>query len=195
TAVPKAGGAVLITWSAPSWASGGYSVRRGTSVSGPFTEIGTTASGVTSYTDSPGTNGSTYYYVVRGLSGHDEPGLDSTMFSAPGDSAAPTVASTVPVEAATAVSTATSITVNFSEAMETALTGTKFSLVTCTSSSCATTGAAVSGTQSWLSSTQLFFTADVALSQSQWYGIKFLTGATDVVGNVLSTTGCPHLSG
>src|SRR5947209_8219123 len=47
TAVAKSAGGILLTWSAPSWAANGYSVRRGTTATGPFSQIGTTASGVT----------------------------------------------------------------------------------------------------------------------------------------------------
>src|SRR5260221_11322245 len=39
TAVAKPAGTVLASWSAASWAGGGYSVRRSTSPSGPFAEI------------------------------------------------------------------------------------------------------------------------------------------------------------
>ena len=73
TAVAQAAGAVLLLWSDVSWASSGYSIRRGTVITGPFTQIGTTGAGIGSYTDNTGTNGTTYYYVIRGLS---EPGRE-----------------------------------------------------------------------------------------------------------------------
>jgi Bacterial Ig-like domain len=193
--VAKPGGSIVISWSAPSWATSGYSIRRSTSSSGPFTQIGTTAAGVTTYTDTGTANGTTYYYVVRGLSGQGGTGQDSAVASATSDSASPQVSSTVPANAATGVSVAQSITVNFSQPMETALTGVNFSLVPCTTNTCSSPGAAVSGTQTWLTSQQLFFTPDIALSQSQWYGIKLTTSATDATGNALSISGCPHPSG
>jgi hypothetical protein len=108
---------VLITWSNESWSSGGYSTRRGTVSTGPFTQIGAVASGVASYADSTGTNGTTYYYVVRGLSGLGGSGKDSSVVSVIVDATAPTISSTVPAEAATGLSTATAITINFSKAM------------------------------------------------------------------------------
>src|SRR5207302_219824 len=40
SAVASSGGQVLISWSDASWATAGYSVRRGTSSSGPFTQVG-----------------------------------------------------------------------------------------------------------------------------------------------------------
>src|SRR5712691_12333666 len=45
TAVAQAGGNVLISWSNVSWASGGYSIRRSTIATGPFTQIGTAGAG------------------------------------------------------------------------------------------------------------------------------------------------------
>src|SRR5437763_1527062 len=83
---------------------------------------------------------------------------------------------------ATGASPAQSITVNFSQAMETAITGVNFALVSCTSNTCGTVNSTVSGTITWLTSSQLFFTSDVALSQNQWYGIKLTTSATDATG-------------
>src|SRR5437879_597764 len=54
TAVAKAAGSNQISWSDASWATNGYSVKRGTAITGPFTQIGTTAASVVAYTDSTG---------------------------------------------------------------------------------------------------------------------------------------------
>jgi fibronectin type 3 domain-containing protein len=55
---------VGLTWSASSGATG-YHVKRGTTSGGPYTQIA--AVSTTSYTDTPLTNGTTYYYVVSAL--------------------------------------------------------------------------------------------------------------------------------
>ena len=47
TAVAQVAGAIQVAWSDASWATSGYSIKRGTSAGGPFTQIGTTAAGVT----------------------------------------------------------------------------------------------------------------------------------------------------
>jgi fibronectin type 3 domain-containing protein len=53
-----------LTWSASSGATG-YNVKRGTTSGGPYTQLA--AVSTTSYTDTPLTNGTTYYYVVSAL--------------------------------------------------------------------------------------------------------------------------------
>ncbi len=59
-------GQVTLTWSATTAASG-YRVKRATTSSGPYTEIGTPASA--SFSDTTATNGTTYYYVVAATNG------------------------------------------------------------------------------------------------------------------------------
>src|SRR5579859_2359355 len=132
TAVAQAAGAVLLSWSDVSWASAGYSIRRGTAVTGPFTQIGTSAAGVATYSDSTGTNGTTYYYVVRGLSGLGGSGMDSSVVSATVDSTAPTVSSMSPADQSTSgINDTPTVTVTFSGAMEQASTAATFLLVPC----------------------------------------------------------------
>ncbi len=55
---------VKLSWAASAGASA-YKVKRGTSSSGPFTEIGT--AGTTTFTDATALSGTTYYYVVSAL--------------------------------------------------------------------------------------------------------------------------------
>ena len=57
-------GQVALTWTAVAGATG-YSLRRGTAAGGPYTEIGTPPT--TSLTDSTVSGGTTYYYVVAGI--------------------------------------------------------------------------------------------------------------------------------
>src|SRR5579859_2766026 len=195
TAVAQAAGAVLLSWSDVSWASAGYSIRRGTAVTGPFTQIGTTAAGVASYTDSTGTNGTTYYYVVRGLSSLGGSGMDSSVVSAIVDSTAPTVSSTDPVDGTSVVWIQTpTIVVTFSKPMEQASTAANFALVACTGFNPCTPGAAVSGLLSWQSPTVLYFVPGVVLSPIAYYGVQLTGGAggaTALDGNPLNAaSGC-----
>ena len=57
---------VKLTWVASTTAGVGYNIYRGSVTGGPYTQI---ASGVsnTSYLDSTGTGGTTYYYVVTAV--------------------------------------------------------------------------------------------------------------------------------
>jgi fibronectin type 3 domain-containing protein len=65
TTVPSASGSIGLSWSAAANAAT-YTVKRATSVTGPYTAI---ASGITTttYTNSGLTNGITYYYVVSAV--------------------------------------------------------------------------------------------------------------------------------
>ena len=59
-------GAVTLTWNAGGGATS-YTVKRGTTSGGPYTNIGTvTSPSPTSFTDTGLVNGTTYYYVVSG---------------------------------------------------------------------------------------------------------------------------------
>ena len=60
---------VVLNWTAPSGATG-YKVKRALASGGPYSVIGTPSG--TTYTDTTGTNGTTYYYVVSATSGTDE---------------------------------------------------------------------------------------------------------------------------
>jgi fibronectin type 3 domain-containing protein len=55
-------GEVTLTWAASEGATG-YTVLRGATTGGPYTQIGTSTS--VAYTDTAVTNGTTYYYVVE----------------------------------------------------------------------------------------------------------------------------------
>ena len=69
---------VVLNWSASTGATG-YKVKRALATGGPYAVIATPT--VTTYTDTTGTNGSTYFYVVSATSGTDE-SADSTAASA-----------------------------------------------------------------------------------------------------------------
>jgi Bacterial Ig-like domain len=195
-AVGPPGGTIVLTWSAASWAQGGYSVRRRAGLTGPFDPIvgGTTAVGVTTFTDTTALDGATWYYQVYGLSIIGGAGTGSDIVMATADATPPVVSSTAPVQGATA-SQSTSVLVTFSEAMNQALTGTSFALVGCTTSACTTTTAPLVGALSWPSTTSLAFDPAVGLPANAWYGMQLTTTATDVAGNPLSLAGCPNLSG
>ena len=69
---------VVLSWSAPTGATG-YKVKRALASGGPYSVIGTPSG--TSYTDTTGSNGTTYYYVVSATNGTDE-SADSAVASA-----------------------------------------------------------------------------------------------------------------
>src|SRR5438874_1613681 len=81
-------------WRELTWATGlggnppAYSLRRSLNFSGPFddtTQIGTTNSSTLTFTDTLANglvNGTTYYYVVHGISNLGGKGLDSVAVSA-----------------------------------------------------------------------------------------------------------------
>ncbi|MCX6878404.1 MAG: DUF6288 domain-containing protein [Verrucomicrobia bacterium] len=71
---------VGLTWNASSGASG-YKVKRATISGGPYTTLGTP--GVTSYSDTAATNGTTYYYVVSATSGALESANSSQVSAIP----------------------------------------------------------------------------------------------------------------
>ena len=79
TAISAAAGdsRVTLSWTASAGATG-YNIKRAVTNGGPYTVIGTAVG--TSYTDSPVTNGTTYYYVVSATSGLGE-SADSTQVS------------------------------------------------------------------------------------------------------------------
>ena len=60
---------VVLNWTASAGATG-YKVKRALASGGPYSVIGTPSG--TTYTDTTGTNGTTYYYVVSATSGTDE---------------------------------------------------------------------------------------------------------------------------
>jgi hypothetical protein len=64
TGVAQGSHSVDLTWDAGDGNAVGYNVYRGTSVSGPFTQINSALDSSTSYTDSTVVSGSTYYYVA-----------------------------------------------------------------------------------------------------------------------------------
>jgi len=69
---------VVLNWTASTGATG-YKVKRALTSGGTYAVIGTPSA--TTYTDTTGTNGSTYYFVVSATSGTDESG-DSAVASA-----------------------------------------------------------------------------------------------------------------
>ena len=76
---------VELNWVASTGATG-YKVKRALVSGGPYAVIGTPSSAT--YTDTTGTNGTTYYYVVSATSGTDE-SADSAEASATIESSAP----------------------------------------------------------------------------------------------------------
>ncbi len=201
-AVPIAGGRVALSWSLTSWATRGYSVRRGASPGGPFAEIATVDASTPGYVDGPAglTDGEPAYYVVRGLSALGGSGLDSSVAGARVDATPPTLVSSSPAEASTSVTVTTTITTTFNEPMNRALTAASFALVPCAdnTAACATPGAPLAGTASWQADDMLSFVPTRSLENGAWYGIRLqagVGGATDVVGNTLSLAGCPRVSG
>src|SRR4029453_3870617 len=64
---------VSLSWTASSGATG-YNVKRATVSGGPYTTVNPTPIAATSYTDTPLTNGTTYYYVVTAVNASGESG-------------------------------------------------------------------------------------------------------------------------
>ena len=195
-AVAKPAGSILVSWSAASWAAGGYSVRRSTSASGPFAEIVVVGAGTSSYSDTSGVDGVAYSYKVFGLSGAGGMGTGSIVASATADATSPTVASTLPSAGATNTVLNTSATITFSEAMNAAPTGARMALVDCgASAACASGATSVSGAASWPTSSSLVFMPTAPLTASHWYGLELTTAATDLSGNALSCAGASAQTG
>jgi len=76
------GGAIALTWT-PSTSTDVTEQRvyRSTTTGGPYTLAATVAGTATGYTDTPLTNGTTYFYVVRAFDGAQE-GLSSNQAAA-----------------------------------------------------------------------------------------------------------------
>lgn len=72
---------VAIAWTAVTNATG-YSVKRGTTTGGPYTNVATNTPGTT-YTDNTATNGTTYFYVVTALSATTESSPSSEVSATP----------------------------------------------------------------------------------------------------------------
>lgn len=82
----------MLSWGASSGATA-YHVKRGTSGSGPFTQVSAPTS--TSYTDTGLANGTAYYYVVTALNSAGESGNSSVVGVTPAAAANPDVTVTV----------------------------------------------------------------------------------------------------
>ncbi len=95
------------------------------------------------------------------------------------DTAAPTLISTVPGSGATGVAADTVISAQFSEAMDTSLDASMFTLAT------APAGVAVSGTLT-VSGDTVTFTPNAKLTAGSQYTATLTTGAKDVAGNALA---------
>jgi hypothetical protein len=70
TIVPLRGAtthSVALSWSADSTATGGFNIYRGTVSGGPYTAIGNVPAGTLTYSDTTGTGGVEYYYVITAL--------------------------------------------------------------------------------------------------------------------------------
>jgi len=80
---PGASGALnpTINWIAPSVATN-YTIYRSTTSGGPYTSIGTTAANA--YTDTTGTSGTTYYYVVTAWDGIGNSAYSAQVSATPG---------------------------------------------------------------------------------------------------------------
>jgi hypothetical protein len=196
TAVAQPGGHILVSWSAASWAGGGYSVRRAALPAGPFAEIVVVAAGVTAYDDAGVVNGQPYSYQIFGVSSNGGMGIGSNVATATSDSSAPTVASTAPSAATTDVALNATAGVTFSEPMNAVLTAASAALVDCGSSStCGSGTTAISASPTWPTTSSLLLTPTAPLTASHWIGIQLTTSSTDLTGNQLSCTGATAQSG
>jgi hypothetical protein len=190
TAVAQTGGHILVSWSAASWAGGGYSVRRAALPAGPFAEIVVVGPTLTAYDDPGVVNGQPYSYQIFGISSNGGMGIGSNVATATADSAVPTVASTVPSAATTNVSLNATARVTFSEGMNAVLTAANAALVDCGSSStCGSGTSVISASPSWPTTSSLLLTPTTPLTASHWIGIQLTTTATDLTGNQLSCAG------
>ena len=87
---------VNLTWTSNSNNETGFDIQRETSTTGTFTQIGTTGYGVTAYTDSTVTAGSTYSYQVCAANGGGKSAFSNTAtISIGADSISGTVTTTV----------------------------------------------------------------------------------------------------
>ena len=65
---------LLVTWPAGACPAGqtcgattGYNVMRSTTSGGPYTQVGQTTAAITSFLDTTGISGTTYFYVIQAL--------------------------------------------------------------------------------------------------------------------------------
>lgn len=58
---------ITVTWSASSTTGAQYNVYRGTATGGPYTKLTATPVSALTYTDSAGTAGTKYFYVITAL--------------------------------------------------------------------------------------------------------------------------------
>jgi alpha-tubulin suppressor-like RCC1 family protein/fibronectin type 3 domain-containing protein len=65
TATALSSSQIALTWTNVTGETGGYKIYRGSISGGPYTQIGTTAQNVVTYTDTTVTASHTYYYRVR----------------------------------------------------------------------------------------------------------------------------------
>ncbi|MDF2669147.1 MAG: hypothetical protein K0R67_1453, partial [Paenibacillus sp.] len=79
-------GSVAVSWTASTGATS-YSVKRSTANGGPYSTIASSVTAVT-YTDTPLTNGITYYYVVSAVTGSSESADSSQVSATPSSGAA-----------------------------------------------------------------------------------------------------------
>ncbi len=144
-----------------------------------------TGNTVLTFTPSSDLAYSTTYTVTVGTGAQDAAGnplasaasFGFTTAAAP-DILAPTVTGTSPIDGATGVATTASVSVTFSEEMNTTSTEGAFSI-----------SPSVSGTFGWNSgSTVLTFTPSDNLADATTYTVTVDTGAQDVAGNSLAST-------
>ena len=193
--VPLPGGSLQLSWSAASWAAGGYSIRRATTPTGPFSQVGTVASGVTAYVDSAIVDATSYSYEVFGLSGSGGTGTGSTIASATADATSPTVTATSPSSGTTGVGTDATIAVAFSEAMNQSLTASSLALVDCgPGDTCTPSSVSVQTTLGWSSTSGATLDPTAPLSATNWYAVRLTTSATDLSGNALNCSGASTTS-
>jgi hypothetical protein len=208
-AVPQKGGAIQVSWSKLTWATGlggsppAYSIRRSTSPTGPFdasTEVGTTDQNTPTFTDTIANglvDGTTYYYVIHGISNLGGKGLDSSPVSARPDNTNPVLASSTPAKGTTGNSRATAITVQFTESgsMNKSLSSANIDLVTCGNSSCGTPGTtAIDGVKSWTNNQTFSFATAADLAGNTWYGIRII-GEDSLAGSPHPTDVVADLAG
>jgi fibronectin type 3 domain-containing protein len=79
-------GSATVSWTASTGATG-YNVKRSTVSGGPYSTIASSVTAVT-YTDTPLTNGITYYYVISALTGSSESANSAQVSATPSSGAA-----------------------------------------------------------------------------------------------------------
>jgi hypothetical protein len=90
TATAVSSSQINLSWNTDSGATDGFLVYRSTNATSGFSEIGTTAAGVTTYSDTGLTANTTYYYEVFAVNAVGDSGASNVAFASTSTPAAPT---------------------------------------------------------------------------------------------------------